>query len=79
LYGSLTEDFNPDPQNFYHHRVQKFKVSLTASFQGSKVRQKIIREKSKIYKNSQNAIKIKQSLNYLQNKINKKKVFKLST
>jgi hypothetical protein len=33
-------------------------VSLTASFRGSKVRQKIIREKSKIYENSQNAIKI---------------------
>jgi hypothetical protein len=32
-------------------------VSLTAPFRGSKVRKKIIREKSKIYKNSQNAKK----------------------
>jgi hypothetical protein len=37
-------------------------VSLTASFRGSKVRQKIIHEKSKIYKNSQNADKIKESV-----------------
>jgi hypothetical protein len=44
-------------------------VSLTASFRGSKVRQKIIREKSKYYKNSQNAIKIKKSFNYLQKKV----------
>jgi hypothetical protein len=43
-------------------------VSLTASFRGSKVRKKIVREKSKIYKNSQNAIKIKISLNYLKKK-----------
>jgi hypothetical protein len=43
-------------------------VSLTASFRGSKLRNKIIREKSKIYKYSQNAIKIKKSLNYLQKK-----------
>jgi hypothetical protein len=34
-------------------------VSLTASFRGSKVRQKTIRDKTKIFKNSQNAIKIK--------------------
>jgi hypothetical protein len=34
-------------------------MSLTASFRGLKVRKKRIREKSKIYKNSQNAIKIK--------------------
>jgi hypothetical protein len=60
LYGSPlsrivvpTEGFNPDAQNF--------KVSQTASFRGSKVRKKIIREKSKIYKNSQNA---KKSKNY---------------
>jgi hypothetical protein len=38
------------------------------SFRGSKVRQKIIREKSKFYKNSQNAIKMKKLLNYLQKK-----------
>jgi hypothetical protein len=44
-------------------------VSLTASFRGSKVRKKIIREKSKIYKNSQNAIKIKKNT-----KLNFKKV-----
>jgi hypothetical protein len=43
-------------------------VSLTASFRGSKVRKKIIREKSKIYKNYQNAIKIKKSPNYLNKK-----------
>jgi hypothetical protein len=41
-------------------------VSLTASFRGSNIRNKIIREKSKIYKNYQNAIKIKKSPNYLQ-------------
>jgi hypothetical protein len=41
-------------------------MSLTASFRGSKVRKKIIREKSKIYKNSQNAIIIKKSPNYFQ-------------
>jgi hypothetical protein len=40
-------------------------VSLTASFRGSKVRKKIILEKSNIYKNSQNAIKIKKTANYL--------------
>jgi hypothetical protein len=40
-------------------------LSITASFWGSKVRKKIIREKSKIYKNSQNAIKIKKQPNYL--------------
>jgi hypothetical protein len=34
-------------------------------FKGSKVRQKIIRDKSKIYKNSQNVIKTKKLLNYL--------------
>jgi hypothetical protein len=43
-------------------------VSLTASFWGSEVRKKIIRGKSKIYKNSQNAIKIKKSPHYLQKK-----------
>jgi hypothetical protein len=43
-------------------------VSLTASFRGSKVRQKKILEKSNIYKNSQNAIKIKKLPNYLQKK-----------
>jgi hypothetical protein len=43
-------------------------VSLTASFRGSKVRKKIIREISKIYKNSQNAKKIKKLLKYLQEK-----------
>jgi hypothetical protein len=43
-------------------------MSLTASFWGSKVRKKIIREKSKIYKNSQNAIKFKKSPNNLQKK-----------
>jgi hypothetical protein len=43
-------------------------VSLTASFRGSKVRKKIIREKSKIYKNSQKEIKIKKLPNYLQKK-----------
>jgi hypothetical protein len=41
-------------------------VSLTASFLGSKrVRKKIVREKLKIDKNSENAIKIKKSPNYL--------------
>jgi hypothetical protein len=35
-------------------KKQNFKVSRTASFRGSKVKQKI-REKSKNYKNSQNA------------------------
>jgi hypothetical protein len=40
-------------------------VSLTVSFRGSKVRKKIIREKSKIYKTSQNALKIRKSPNYL--------------
>jgi hypothetical protein len=42
-------------------------VFLTAS--GLKVRKKIIREKSKIYKNLQNAIKIKNSLYYLQKQL----------
>jgi hypothetical protein len=64
LYGG----FNPDAQNFNHHRFLLFKVSLTASFRGSSVRKKIIREKSKIYKNSQNTKKIKKLLNYLQEK-----------
>jgi hypothetical protein len=41
---------------------------VTASFRGSKGRQKINREKLKIYKKSQNAVKIKKSLDYIQKK-----------
>jgi hypothetical protein len=43
-------------------------VDLTAPFRGPKVRLKKILEKSNIYKNSQNAIKNKKLLNYLQKK-----------
>jgi hypothetical protein len=50
-------------------KITFMKVSLTASFRGSKVRNKIILEKSKIYKNYQNAIKIKKSPNYLKKKV----------
>jgi hypothetical protein len=49
-------------------KKQKFKVSLTALFRESKVRPKKIREKSKKYKNSQNAIEIIKSQNYFQKK-----------
>jgi hypothetical protein len=48
---------------------QAYKVSLTASFLVPKVRQKIICEKLKVYKNSQNVSKIEKTLNYLTKKV----------
>jgi hypothetical protein len=59
-YFFSLEDF---PCNF--HVISKEmggKIATTTG--GSKVGQKIICEKSKIYKNSQNALKIKKKINY---------------
>jgi hypothetical protein len=49
-----------------HKKNKLCKVSQTASFLGSKIRAKIIGEKSKLYKNSQNSSKIKNIQNNLQ-------------
>jgi hypothetical protein len=73
---SFTIFFTESWYNTITHPLKKFKVSLTASFRGSKVRQKIIREKLKIYKNSQNAIKLKKSPKYLQKVLSHENRFK---